>query len=47
MTGHKHQISEGEARLSEKNGTLYLRLFSDLANLTYVALDIDASEEQE
>ncbi|ALF53115.1 hypothetical protein ACX27_10095 [Nostoc piscinale CENA21] len=36
VTGHKHKISEGEAELYEKNGTLYLRVFlSDIALLTH------------
>lgn len=35
LTGHKHRISEGETKLYEKDGTLYLRVFSDAATLTY------------
>ncbi|MBD2041018.1 hypothetical protein [Microcoleus sp. FACHB-672] len=35
VTGHKHQISEGEAELYEKNGVLYLRIFSETAILTH------------
>lgn len=29
VTGHKHQITEGKAELSEKDGTLYLRVISE------------------
>lgn len=35
VTGHKHRISDGQAELSEKDGTLYLRVFSDVATLTH------------
>jgi hypothetical protein len=35
VTGHKHPISEGQAQLYEENGTLYLRVFSETALLTY------------
>ncbi|MBW4683152.1 MAG: hypothetical protein KME19_24165 [Microcoleus vaginatus WJT46-NPBG5] len=35
VTGHKHQISEGEAELYEKNGTLYLHVLSETATLTH------------
>ncbi|MBD2453512.1 hypothetical protein H6G80_05415 [Nostoc sp. FACHB-87] len=35
VTGHKHKISEGEAELYEKDGTLYLRVLSDIALLTH------------
>jgi hypothetical protein len=35
VTGHRHRISEGEAELSEKDGTLYLRVFSLNALLTH------------
>lgn len=27
VTGHKHRIAEGEAELSQKDDTLYLRVF--------------------
>lgn len=35
VTGHKHRITEGKAELSEKDGTLYLRVFSDSALLAH------------
>ncbi|BAZ50819.1 hypothetical protein NIES4103_34360 [Nostoc sp. NIES-4103] len=35
VTGHKHRISEGEAELLQKDGTLYLRVFSPTALLTH------------
>jgi hypothetical protein len=35
VTGHKHRISDGQAELFEKDGTLYLRVFSDVATLTH------------
>jgi len=35
VTGHKHRISEGMAELYEKDGTLYLRVFSETALLTH------------
>jgi hypothetical protein len=35
VTGHKHRISEGEAELFEKHGTVYLRVLSDVATLTH------------
>lgn len=35
VTGHKHKISEGEAELYEKEGVLYLRVFSETAILTH------------
>lgn len=35
VTGHKHQISQGEAELYEKNGTLYLRVLSETALLVH------------
>nr|WP_313950553.1 hypothetical protein [Nostoc sp. FACHB-110] len=35
VTGHKHQISEGQAELYEKDSTLYLRVLSDIALLTH------------
>ena len=34
-TGHKHEITTGEAELYEDNGTLYLRVESDTAKLTH------------
>lgn len=35
VTGHKHRISEGQAELYEKDGTLYLRVLSKTAVLTH------------
>jgi hypothetical protein len=35
VTGHRHRISNGQAELYEKEGTLYLRVFSDTATLTH------------
>ena len=35
VTGHAHRISEGQAELYEKNGTLYLRVLSPTALLTH------------
>jgi hypothetical protein len=35
VTGHKHRISEGQAELYEKDGTLYLRVLSEIALLTH------------
>jgi len=35
VTGHKHRISQGQAELYEKDGTLYLRVLSDIALLTH------------
>ncbi|MFB2836359.1 hypothetical protein [Floridanema evergladense] len=35
VTGHKHRISEGEAELYERNGTLYLKVLSPTALLTH------------
>ncbi len=35
LTGHAHRISEGQAELYEKNGTLYLRVLSPTALLTH------------
>jgi hypothetical protein len=35
VTGHKHRISDGKAELYEKDGILYLRVFSDTATLTH------------
>lgn len=35
VTGHAHRISDGQAELYEKNGTLYLRVLSETAALTH------------
>ena len=35
MTGHKHQVTEGDAALYEHEGTLFLRVESDTATLTH------------
>lgn len=35
VTGHRHRISQGEAELYERDGTLYLRVFSPTALLTH------------
>ncbi len=35
VTGHQHRISEGEAKLYDHNGILYLRVFSETALLTH------------
>ncbi|MBE9229807.1 hypothetical protein IQ264_30855 [Phormidium sp. LEGE 05292] len=35
VTGHRHRISEGEAELYERNGTLYLKVLSPTALLTH------------
>lgn len=35
VTGHKHCISQGQAELCEKNGTLYLSVFSEVALLSH------------
>lgn len=35
VTGHSHRISDGQAELYEKDGTLYLRVFSETAMLTH------------
>lgn len=35
VTGHKHRVSEGEAQLYEKDGTLSLRVISSTALLTH------------
>jgi hypothetical protein len=35
VTGHKHRISEGQAELLEKDGTLYLRVLSETALLSH------------
>lgn len=34
-TGHKHQISNGQAELYERDGTLYLRVISEFATLSH------------
>jgi hypothetical protein len=35
VTGHKHLITEGKAELSDKDGTLFLRVFSESALLAH------------
>ncbi|MBW4468911.1 MAG: hypothetical protein KME45_00720 [Stenomitos rutilans HA7619-LM2] len=35
VTGHKHHISDGQAALYEKDGTLYLKVLSETATLTH------------
>lgn len=35
VTGHSHRISDGQAELYEKDGTLYLRVLSPQATLTH------------
>lgn len=35
VTGHAHRISNGEAELYERHGTVYLRVLSDSALLTH------------
>lgn len=35
VTGHKHQISDGQAELYEKDGVLLLRVLSETATLTH------------
>lgn len=35
VTGHKHQIKDGEAELYEKNDVLYLKVLSETAILTH------------
>ena len=35
MTGHKHQVTEGDATLYEHEGTLFLKVESDTATLTH------------
>ncbi len=35
VTGHKHCISNGQAELYEKDGTLYLNVLSETATLTH------------
>ena len=34
-TGHHHTITEGNAELYEENGTLFLRVLSEVAELTH------------
>ncbi|VXD22613.1 hypothetical protein [Planktothrix paucivesiculata] len=34
-TGHKHQISNGQAELYKRDGTLYLRVLSEFATLSH------------
>lgn len=31
VTGRKHRITEGEAEIHEKDSTVYLRIFSEIA----------------
>lgn len=35
VTGHRHRISQGQAELYEREGTLYLRVLSQTATLTH------------
>jgi hypothetical protein len=35
VTGHRHRISDGQAELYEKDGTLYLHVCSETATLTH------------
>ncbi|MEB3340799.1 hypothetical protein [Okeania sp.] len=35
MTGHSHRITSGYPELYEKDGTLYLKVLSETASLTY------------
>ncbi len=35
VTGHRHQISDGQAELYEKGGNLYLHVLSETALLTH------------
>ena len=35
VTGHSHRISDGVAKLYEKNGILYLHILSETATLTH------------
>lgn len=35
VTGHRHQITEGQAELYEKDGTLFLRVLSETATLNH------------
>jgi hypothetical protein len=34
-TGHRHQITVGQAELFDRHGTLYLRVISETARLTH------------
>ena len=35
VTGHRHRISDGQAELYERDGTLYLKVLSPQATLTH------------
>lgn len=35
VTGHRHRISNGQAELYERDGTLYLKVLSPTATLTH------------
>ena len=35
VTGHKHQVTEGQAELYEKDGILFLKVLSEVAMLTH------------
>lgn len=35
VTGHRHRISDGQAELYERDGTLYLKVLSSDATLTH------------
>lgn len=35
VTGHRHRISDGQAELYERDGTLYLKVLSSEATLTH------------
>lgn len=35
VTGHRHQIIDGQAELLERDGTLYLRVLSETATLSH------------
>ena len=35
VTGHRHRISDGQAELYERDGTLYLKVLSTQATLTH------------
>ena len=35
VTGHRHRISDGQAELFERDGTLYLKVLSNKATLTH------------
>ena len=39
-TGHCHVITKGDAELYDDNGTLYLKVFSDEAELTHQEHDV-------